>query len=115
MHFFPLAHDKTIYLYRGLQGVTRGYRGLQGVTGGYRGLQRVTRGYRGLQGVTGERERFKLICQKKKKKSKFWLLRMLEKDDDLFNYYARVVGKYAVFVVTLCLAIGRETGRNSTQ
>ena len=56
----PLAHNKTIYLYgglqgvteyyRGLRGVTRGYRGLQRVTGGYRGLQRITRGYRGLQG-----------------------------------------------------------------
>ena len=51
--FSTLAHNKTIYLYRGLQGVTRGYRGLRGVTRGYRGLQGVTRGYRGLQGVTG--------------------------------------------------------------
>ena len=50
--FFPLAHNKTIYLYRGLQGVTRGYRGLRGVTRGYRGLQGVTGGYRGLQRVT---------------------------------------------------------------
>ena len=38
--FSPLAHNKTIYLYRGLQGVT----------GGYKGLQRVTRGSRGLKG-----------------------------------------------------------------
>ena len=47
-------------------------------------------------------------------KSKFLLLRMLEKDDDLFKY-ARVVGKYAVFVATLFLPIRRETGRKSTQ
>ena len=65
--FFPLAHSKIIYLYRGLQGVTGGYEGLQGVTRGYRGLQGVTKGYKGLQGVTGERERLKWICQKKKK------------------------------------------------
>ena len=51
--FSPLAHNKTIYLYRGLQGVTRGYRGLRGVTRGYRGLQGVTGGYKGLQGVPG--------------------------------------------------------------
>ena len=50
----------------------------------------------------------------KKKKSKFLLLRMLEKDDDLFNY-ARVVGKYAFFVGTLYLPIRRETGRKSTE
>ena len=47
-------------------------------------------------------------------KKKFLLLRMLEKDDDLFNY-ARVVGKYAVFVATLFLPIRRETGGKSTQ
>ena len=47
-------------------------------------------------------------------KSKFLLLRMVEKDDDLFKY-ARVVGKYAVFVATLFLPIRRETGRKSTQ
>ena len=39
---------------------------------------------------------------------------MREKDDDLFNY-ARVVGKYAVFVATLFLPSRRETGRKSTQ
>ena len=99
--------------YKGLRGVTGGYEGLQGVTGGYKGLQGVTKGYKGLQGVTGDRKRLKWICEKKKK-SKFCLLRMLEKDDDLFNY-ARVVGKYAVFVSTLFLAIRRETGRKSTQ
>ena len=49
--FFPLAHDKTMYLYRGLKGVTRGYRGLQGVTGGYKGLQGVTGGYRGKRKI----------------------------------------------------------------
>ena len=63
--FSPLAHNKTIYLYRGLQGVTRGYRGLRGVTRGYRGLQGVTKGYKGFQGVTGERESLKWSCQKK--------------------------------------------------
>ena len=52
--------------------------------------------------------------KKKKEKSKFLLLRMLEKDDDLFNY-ARFVGKYAAFVGTLFLPIRRETGRKSTQ
>ena len=51
--FSTLAHNKTIYLYRGLQGVTRGYRGLRGVTRGYRGLQGVTGGYKGLQGLPG--------------------------------------------------------------
>ena len=76
----------------------------------------MTKGYKGFQGVTGEREGLKWICQKKKKKkkSKFLFLRMLEKDDDVFNY-ARVAGKYAVFVATLFLPIGRETGRKSTQ
>ena len=58
------------------------------------------------------------LPKKKKKKKKrspnFFLLRMLEKDDDLFNY-ARVVGKYAVFGATLFLPIRRETGRKSTQ
>ena len=118
--FFPLAHNQTIYRYTGLQGVTRGYRGLrgvtrayrglQGVTGGYRGLQGVTRGYRGLQGVTGEMD----LPKKRKKKSKFWLLRMLEKDDHLFHYL-RFVGKYAFCVLKLFLAIRIEIGRKSTQ
>ena len=83
--------------------MTRGYRGLQGVTGGYKGLQGVPGGYRGKR---------KLEMDLPKKK--FLLLRMLEKDDDLFNY-PRVVGKYAVFVATLFLPIRRETGRKSTQ
>ena len=44
MHFSPLAHNETIYLYRGLQGVKSGYRGLTGVTWGYKGLQGVPGG-----------------------------------------------------------------------
>ena len=72
MHFFPLAHNKTIYLYRGLQEVTRGYRGLRGVTRGYKGLQRVTGGYKGLQGVTGGyrgKRKIEMDLPKKKKRS----------------------------------------------
>ena len=68
--FFPLAHNKIIYLYRGLQGVTGGYEGLQGVTGGYKGLQRVTGGYKGLQGVTGGyrgKRKIEMDLPKKKK------------------------------------------------
>ena len=82
MHFFPLAHDKTIYLYRGLQGVTRGYRGLQGVTGGYRGLQGVTKGYKGLQGVTGGyrgKRKIKMDLPKKKKSPNFGFCACLKK------------------------------------
>ena len=54
MHFFPLAHNKTIYLDGRLQGVTKGYRGLRGVKRGYRGLQGVTGGYKELQGLPGD-------------------------------------------------------------
>ena len=48
---FPLAHNKTIYHYRGLQEVTRGYRGLQGVTKGQKRLQGVTGDYRGKRKI----------------------------------------------------------------
>ena len=64
--FLPLAHNKTIYLYRG-----------------YRGLQGVTRGYRGLQGFTGERESSKWFG---KKKPKFLLVRMRENEKHSFGY-----------------------------
>ena len=52
--------------------------------------------------------------KKKKKKCKLLLLRMLERDDDLFNY-ARVVGKYAVFVATLFVGKLGENQRNEEE
>ena len=70
--FSPLAHNKTIYLYRGLQGVT----------GGYRGLQRVTRGSRGLQ---GKEKAWNGFANKKKNLIKPSMLSILEEKHSLWK------------------------------